>query len=79
MFITGVPDVAQWKQIQLVTMRLRVPSLASLSGLRLQRSHELWCRSLTRLGSQVAVAQAGSCSSDSTPGLGTSICRESGP
>ena len=36
----------------------------------------LWCRSQMRLGSGVAVAvpQAGSCSSDSTPSLGTSIC-----
>ena len=34
-----------------------------------------------RLGSCVAVAVvwAGSCSSDLTPGLGTSICREYGP
>ena len=39
-------------------MRLRVPSLASLSGLRIQRCHELWCRSQTRLGSHVAVAVA---------------------
>ena len=35
----GVPIVAQWKRIQLVTMRLQVRSLALLSGfsgLRLQ-------------------------------------------
>ena len=38
--------------------------------------HELWYRSETWLGSGVAVAvvQAGTCSSDLTPSLGTSIC-----
>ena len=37
---------------------------------------ELWCRSKTGIRSRVAVAlvQAGSCSSDSFPSLGTSIC-----
>ena len=41
----------------------------------------LWYRSQTRLGSRVAVAvaQARSYSSDSTPSLGTSICCECGP
>ena len=41
--------------------------------------HELWCRSQMRLGSHVAVAVAGSYSSDSTPSLGTSICCGCGP
>ena len=36
MFHLGVPIVAQWKQIRLGTMRLRVRSLASLSGLRIR-------------------------------------------
>ena len=53
-------------------MRLRVRSLALLSGLRIPCCHELWCRSQRQLGSYVAVAVAGSCSSDSTPSLGTS-------
>ena len=77
----GVPIMAQWRQIQLGTMRMRVQSLASLSGLRIRHCHELWCRPQTRLGSCVAVsvAQAGSCSSDSTPNLGTSICLEYSP
>ena len=44
--------------IRLVTMRLRVWSLASLSGLRIQPCRELWCRLQTRLGSGVAVALA---------------------
>ena len=37
----GVPVVAQWKRTQLGTMRLQVRSLASLSGLRIQRCREL--------------------------------------
>ena len=46
-----------------------------LSGLRIGRCHELWCRSQTQLGAGVAVAatQASGYSSDSTPNLGTSI------
>ena len=39
-------------------MRLRIRSLALLSGLRIQRFHELWCESQTQLGSRVAVALA---------------------
>ena len=58
-----------------------VPSLASLSGLRIQHCHELWCRSKTWLRSHiaVAVAQASCCSSDWTPSLRISICRGCGP
>ena len=43
--------------------------LAFLSGLRIWCCRQLWRRWQTRLGSGVAVAvvQAGSCSSDSTP------------
>uniref|UniRef100_A0A8D0XGD1 Nucleoporin NUP188 n=1 Tax=Sus scrofa TaxID=9823 RepID=A0A8D0XGD1_PIG len=37
-------------------MRLRVRSLALLSGLTIRRCRELWCRSQTWLGSSVAVA-----------------------
>ena len=51
----GVPIVAQWYRSQLVSMRMRVWSLASLSGLKIWRCHELWCRSQTQLGSGVAV------------------------
>ena len=46
----GVPVMAQWKQIQLGTMRLQVRSLPSLSGLRIQHCRDLW------FSSQVAVA-----------------------
>ena len=56
--IIGVPVVVQWKRIRLGTMKLWVRSLVSLSGLRIQRYRELWCRSQTRLGSGVAVALA---------------------
>ena len=59
-------------------MRMRVPSLTLLSGLRIQCCHKLWCRSQAQLGSlvAVAVAVAGSCGSSSTPSLGTSICHK---
>ena len=43
--IPRVPVMAQWKQIQLGTMRLHVQSLALLSELRIWHCHELWCRS----------------------------------
>lgn len=57
-------------------MRLWVQSLAPLSGLRIWRCHELWCKLQThlRFGVAVAVAKAGSSSSNWTPSLGTSIC-----
>ena len=42
--------------IQIGTMRLRVRSLASLHGLRIQRCLELWCRLQMRLGSGIAMA-----------------------
>ena len=62
-------------------MRLQVPSLALLSGLRIRPCRELWCRSQTQLRSGVAVALAwaGGCSSNWTPGLGSSTCRGIGP
>ena len=55
-------------------MRMWVQSLALLSGLRIQRCHELCRRSQMWLGSCVAVAVvwASSCSSNWTPSLGTS-------
>ena len=73
--------MAQRKQSQLGTVRLQVPSLDSLSGLRIQRCRALWCRSQTWLGYGIAVAlvQAGSNSSDWTPSLGTFMCLRCGP
>ena len=53
---TGVPIVVQQKRIQLVSMRMQVRSLASLSGLRIQRCCELWGRSQMLPGSLVAMA-----------------------
>ena len=44
-YTVGIPVVEQWKRIQLGTMKLRVLSLASLSGLSIQHCCELWCRS----------------------------------
>ena len=80
-FYDGVPFMAQWKRILLASMRTQVRSLASLSGLSIRRCHELWCRWQTQLGSGIAVAlaQASPCSSDLTPGLGTSMCHGCDP
>ena len=77
----GVPDVAQWKQIWLVSMRMWVPSLVLLSGLGIRWCCELWCRSQMQLGSHIAVAvvQASSYGSNLTPHLETSICSRCGP
>ena len=51
----GVPIEVQQKRIRLGTMRLRVRSLDLLSGLRIRRCPELWCRSQTWLTSGVPV------------------------
>ena len=68
---------------QLVSMRMWVRFLALLSGLRVWCCHDLRCRSKIQLRSgmvvAVAVAVASSCSSNSTPSLGTSICHSCGP
>ena len=59
-------------------MKMWVQSLAWLNGLRIQRCRKLQCRlqMWLRSGVAVAVASPGSCSSDLTPSLGTSIrCR----
>ena len=58
--------MAQWKWIWLVSMRMWVWSLVLLNGSGIQHCHELWCRSLVplRSGVAVAVALAGSCSSN---------------
>ena len=49
--------MAQWL-MNLRTTRLQIRSLALLSGLRIQRCHELWCRLQMQLGSCIAVALA---------------------
>ena len=71
--------MAQQKLIWLVSIRVQVWSLTSLSGLRIWHSHELWCRVHTWLGSHIIVAVASGYSSDLTTCLGTSICRRCGP
>ena len=70
----GVPVVVQQKWIWLVSMSIQVRFLALLSGSGIWHCYELWGRFQTWLRSPVAVAMAGSCSSASTPSLGTSIC-----
>ena len=64
----------------LQSIRTQVQSLALLSGLGIQHCCKLWCRSKKRFrsGVAVAVAQAGSCSSNSSPSQGTSIRRGCG-
>ena len=54
----AVSIMVQQKCIQLGTVRLQVQSLALLSGLRIWCCPELWCRSQTWLGSDVALAIA---------------------
>ena len=48
--------MAQWKRILLGTTRLRVGSLASLSGLGIWCCRELWYRLQMQLRSHIAVA-----------------------
>ena len=70
--------MAQQLQTQLVSRRMQVQYLASHTGLRIR---ELRCMQESWLGSCVAVSvvQVGKGSSDSTPGLGTSICCRCSP
>ena len=57
---------------------MQVQSLASISGLRIQCGMS-WTQLGTRVAVALAVVQASSCNSDSTPSLGTSICHECSP
>ena len=56
--VSGIPVVARWKRIQLVSLRVQVQSLASLSGSGIWRGHEMWCSSPTQIGSRIAGAVA---------------------
>ena len=71
----GVPVMAQWKWIWLVSRRTQVPSRPLLRGLRVWRGHELWCGSQMWLapGLPPFVLCFGRYTSDSTPSLGTSL------
>ena len=66
------------KKPDIVSVWMWVQSLVLLSGLRIWHGCKLGHRSQIWLGSGIAVAVAvvwaGSCSADSTPSLGTSIC-----
>ena len=55
---------------------MQVRSLALVGSLRIWHCCDLWCmlQLCLRSGVAVAVVQAGSCSSDLTPSLGTSKC-----
>ena len=64
--------MAQQKGTQLVFM-----ALLSESGIQCCR--ELWYRLQMGSGIAVVVVQASSCSSDSTPSLGTSVCHGHSP
>ena len=74
-----VPFVAQWVKIQLVSMRMQVRLLASLSGLRIWHCCKLRCSLKMQFRSRVALTVASRCSSDLTPILGTSICHRCSP
>ena len=75
----GVPIVVQWLTNPTGNHTDSIPALAQ--WVDDQAFPVLWRRLQTRLGSRVAVAlaKAGTYSSDSTPSLGTSICHGSGP
>ena len=77
----GAPAAAPWVKNPTSIHEDSVQSLASLSGLRIRCCRELWCRSQTRLRfhATLAVVQAGSCRSNWTPSLGTSVCHGYGP
>ena len=61
--------MTQWKEIQLVSMRMQVRSLVSLSGSGIWYCPKLWCRSQTRLRSCASetVVLAGNRNPDPTP------------
>ena len=66
--------MAQQVMNPLVSMRMRVQFIASLIGLGIRLCSDLWYRLQMWLESGVAVPVAGSCSSDSIPSLGISMC-----
>ena len=75
------PFVAQWEKTRLASIRTWARAMASFSGLRICYCHELRCMWQTCLesGDSAAEVWASCCSSDWTPGLGTSICHRCSP
>ena len=65
----------------IISIRMQVQTLASLSGLRIQHCCKLWCRLRAQLGSCIAVAEVWACgySSKLTPSLGTLMCCKISP
>ena len=72
--------MAQQKRIWLVSMRMQLQSLASLSGVGIWHCRELWCRlqDEAQILRGCGCGVASSYSSDSTPSLGTSTCHQCG-
>ena len=64
------------QQVTNLTIHEDAGSIPGLARVKAQHCHELQRRSQTQLRSGIAVTVvwAGSCSSDSTPSLGTSVC-----
>ena len=59
MLLEGVPIVAQQvKEPSVISVRMQVQSLASLSGLGIQCCHKLWHRLQMWLGSSVVMVVA---------------------
>jgi len=76
MFRFGLSVVDERQQIQLVSVRTRVRSLALLSGLRIWCCRELWFRLQMCLDPRLLWLW---CRPDWTPSLGLSICHVCGP
>ena len=62
----------------LVSVRMRVQSMALLSGLRIRCCCKLQHRSQMQIKSRIAVAVVSTASSNLPPSLGTSICHRCG-
>ena len=78
---TGVPILAQ-QLTNTTSIHEDIDLIRDLAQwIKIWHCRELWCKLQMRLGSHIAVAvpQASSYRSNSTPSLGTSICCRLGP